>query len=179
MKLKTKFSTLLVLILLVVVIGFSLFSFAPHLVKVFNLKQKLNTRQTTFYNLQQELNNKKSLLETKWGNDLAKGKLLQAIPYQMQSNQFLNQIKDLITNTKLKLNKYMPEDMIKEEEYVKLPILLEVTGDYKALNTFFKELEELNRLVTVEKIKILNQDEQLKSELLVAIYSLTQAGDKR
>ncbi|MBM7555207.1 type 4a pilus biogenesis protein PilO [Halanaerobacter jeridensis] len=179
MKLKYKFSTGLLLILVVALISFSLFEFTPEVLKVFNLKQQLNNRQTNFQSLEQELHSKKSLLKTKLEGNLAEDKLLKAIPYQMQSNNFLTQIKDLVSKTKLSLNKYVPEDIIKKEGYAKLPILLEISGDYDALNNFFKELETTTRLVTIEEMKIFNKKEELQSELLIAIYSLAQEADKR
>lgn len=176
MKLKYKLSTILVVILLIGVLGFSLFYFTPDLVKVFNLKKKLNQRQNNFENLQRELNSNKSLLETKLEGELAEEKILQAIPYQMQTNQFLIQLKKLTSKNKLKLNKYVPQNTIQKQKYYKLPILIETTGDYTALNHFHKELKNLNRLVTIEKIKIFHKNEKLKSELVLVIYSL-KCGD--
>lgn len=177
MKLKYKLSTLLVVCLLIVILSFSLFKFTPQLVKVFDLKQIVNDQQMDFQNLQQELNSKKNLLETKLEGDLAEEKLLKAIPYQMQSSQFLKALKKLSSKTKLELNKYLPEDIVKKKGYFKLPILLEVSGNYEDLDSFFAELENLTRLVTIEQVRIINKQDQLKSKLLIAIYSLVQEGD--
>lgn len=177
MRLKYKLSTLLVVVLLIVILSFSLFEFTPQLVKVFDLKQRVDNHQIDFQNLRQELNSKKNLLETKLEGELAEEKLLKAIPYQMQSSQFLKKLKKLSAKTKLEINKYLPEDIIKKQGYFKLPILLEVSGNYEGLNDFFAELESTTRLVTVEQLRVFNEQEQLRSKLLIAIYSLAQEGD--
>ena len=178
MKLKYQISTVVLLILIIISLVLSLFDLTPQVRKVLTLKQQLTTKQSNFQHLKAKLDSQKSMLETKLEDDLAGAKLLEATPYQLNTNQFLYKIKKLLKKTKVKLNKYLPQKVIKKDSYIKLPIFLELSGDYEALNSFLKELKEIDRLVTIEKIKLIQSDQSLNSNLLIAIYSLVQEEDK-
>ncbi|MFO7819284.1 MAG: type 4a pilus biogenesis protein PilO [Halanaerobacter sp.] len=179
MNLKYKLSTILVLIVLMIVLSLSFFKLTPQLLQVFNLKQKLEDQQMSLQNLEQEVESKKSLVRDKLAADVSEEKILRAIPYQMQTDQFLTELKELVAHANLKLNKYLAEDIIEQKGYLKLPILLEVEGEYRAINLFFEELESLSRLVTIEEVNISKQNNKLQSRLLLSIYALSSKGDKR
>ncbi|MGM0501815.1 MAG: type 4a pilus biogenesis protein PilO [Bacillota bacterium] len=176
MKWKYKLCTTLLLVLVVLSIAL-LLNLSPQVGEVLNMQEQLTTKQNNLQQLQKELTSKKNVLETKLEDSLANNKLLEIIPYQLQTNQFLDVIRRLLAETKVTLNKYVPQEIVKTESYIKLPIFLELTGDYQAVKSFFRELEELNRLVTIEKIKLYQAGEKFKTDLKIAIYSLTEVED--
>ena len=179
MNLKYNLSTILVLILLIVVLSFSFFRLSPQLLQAFSLKERLEEQQISFQNLAEEVESKKSLARDKLAADLSEEEILRAIPYQMQTDKFLTELKELVAHANLKLNKYLAEDIIDKKGYLQLPILLEVEGEYRAINIFFKKLEGLSRLVTIEEVNIFKHNNKLQSRLLLSIYALPSKGDKR
>jgi Tfp pilus assembly protein PilO len=177
MNFKHQLTTVVIVILIIIVCGFLLFEFGPQASRALNLRSKLKTRRGNFKNIKREIASKKKVMTAQAEQNLSEERIAEAIPQQLNTKEFLGQIKELLATAKLNFNRYNPKETIKKKDYQKLPIYLEISGDYQSLNSFYEELEKSNRLVTIEKIDLVNSGQQLKNKLLIAIYSLNQEED--
>ena len=171
MKIKAKLLTLLLVGLLIFMISFIIFKFSPTLGKVLALQNKVKKEQMNFKQLEAELKQQKNTVKLK--EDLTTKERLNAIPVKLRTEEFLTELKNILSQSNLRLVKYLPKEIVTKDRYLKLPILLELEGKYRGINSLLQELDELTRLVRVEEIRLFNKEDKLQCTLLLSIYGMT------
>lgn len=80
--------------------------------------------------------------------------LLRVLPKRDEIASFMSNIQEQAELSGLELLVFAPEAEVMEELYVKIPIKMEVRGNFHAVTKFFKNVSELRRIVTVENLSL-------------------------
>ena len=95
------------------------------------------------------------------------------IPSERGLGDFLNKIADLMKEHNLTAQQVQPLDEIEAEQVNCIPVNMKCKGRMKDIFEFYKSLEELERMVRIEQVKILNDSDfngQVNMETKAAIY---------
>ncbi len=82
--------------------------------------------------------------------------MVASLPEKQEIEGLLKKITDLMSETNLVAKRFVPGQEQKNEElyYAKIPITMNVRGDYRQQGTFFLNLNGLPRIVNVPSIKV-------------------------
>ena len=94
------------------------------------------------------------------------------LPKRQELGGFLRQISNDLVLEKLVTQLIDPGNPTREELYHTLPINMQLRGSYLSLASFLEQLERMERLTRVGKLKISSdpQDDKLKIEMQMNIY---------
>jgi len=141
-------------------------------VKIRKLKMSIKNKEDDIKTVSQLAS--KPQVEESIENRLFKEKLGldNIIPADMKLTKFLRDLEVVIDDDQINLANLSPQDSIIEDDYVKAPINLLFSADYPQLITFLSQLEEMDRLVTIEKLSISkDKGRSLKVKTILYIYS--------
>ena len=103
--------------------------------------------------------------------------LLQRLPADNEIPNLIENIAKTASKTGLLVSKIELGSEITGDFYNKLPINIELEGDYNMLGNFVAGVSSIDRIVTFDKMKITkNQNEKLKIEISASTYRYL--GDK-
>jgi Tfp pilus assembly protein PilO len=88
----------------------------------------------------------------------AVGNYERQIPQQRELGEFLQKIADLMDENNLKGQMVQPGQEIKAGQLSCIPISMQCRGRLSQIFEFYKRVQELDRLVRVEHIKLVNDD---------------------
>ena len=90
------------------------------------------------------------------------------IPQKKEIGNILRRIQQLALNSNLNITRFAPQGQISMEFYSEWPIIIELTGNYYNLRTFFNRLSNFSRLFTVENFSITALPSQTDSSTISA-----------
>lgn len=76
------------------------------------------------------------------------------IPQKKEISDILRKIQQLALDSQLNITRFQPQGEIPKEFFSEWPILIEITGNYLNLRTFFNRLIYFSRLFTIENFAI-------------------------
>ncbi len=80
--------------------------------------------------------------------------LLKALPKKAEIPTFLANIQEQAELAGLEIVSFVIEGEISQELYVKIPVRMEIKGNYHQVNKFFKNVSDLRRIVNVEDLNL-------------------------
>jgi len=89
--------------------------------------------------------------------------ILRALPKEQDIPSFISSIQEQAELAGLEVLTLNIDEEIPEQLYVKIPVKMEVRGNYHAITRFFKSVSELRRIVNVEELAM--NPEKLNSEV--------------
>ena len=89
--------------------------------------------------------------------------ILRALPKEQDIPSFISSIQEQAELAGLEVLTLNIDEEIPEQLYVKIPVKMEVRGNYHAITRFFKSISELRRIVNVEELAM--NPEKLNSEV--------------
>ena len=143
--------------IVIAVLIFGLFFFLYYKPKNEELNELRDERITT-ENEVVELKKKKEQLdqiEVELANMRVKLKELETIiPKEEEIANILDRIQQLAFDSRLALNKFIPEALVEQEFFAEKPITMEIVGNYHNLAIFFNRLSNFARLFTIQDFSI-------------------------
>ncbi|GAB6138832.1 type 4a pilus biogenesis protein PilO [Halanaerobaculum tunisiense] len=165
--------TKLILLLLVIVILVAYGGVVgPSLSQLEAREEELNTQQQKLADLEGTINQLETTLQA---DSLPANKIIQT--QNLKLARILTAIEKLVTESEVKLEQLAPQQQTKEDEVVKLPLELSITGDYQDIVQFLSGLEELNYLISFANLKFSSTQEILEAKLVVVVYAI-EASDR-
>lgn len=139
--------------------GFGIFQYIP----VIHQKSRLREQMTQQDKLSETIYSQSVMLpELQQQEKQLQQKLVpftKKIPHGRQFAQLWQQIADVMNECKLTDQLVQPGEELKSDQLFSIPLTLECKGSVKQLFTFFKAMEDMDRLVRFEKIKIENDSD--------------------
>jgi type IV pilus assembly protein PilO len=78
--------------------------------------------------------------------------ILRALPKEQEIPSFISSIQEQAELAGLEVLTLNIDEEIPEQLYIKIPVKMEVRGNYHAITRFFKSISELRRIVNVEEL---------------------------
>ncbi|MCK8817490.1 type 4a pilus biogenesis protein PilO [Natroniella sulfidigena] len=95
------------------------------------------------------------------------------LPSQINLSEFITKLEELVAKSEINLINFTSNDKLTNEQIVKLPLEASFVGGYRDLIEFVVSLEQQERLVTIEELKLKDTEEdKLRMDLLLIIYAL-------
>jgi len=174
---REKQQIMICLMAVVTVIGFFLFRFMPLHRKIKAAKQAKAIQSLI---IAKGISDSEQLplftdqllkLKTQLGNYEAN------IPEQRDLGEFVHQIADLMNKYKLREQEIAPRSEIEADGFNCIPVSIQCKGDLTQIFQFSRRLQELDRLIRIQQVKLVN-DSDFKGEVLmetdVVIYYRTE-----
>ena len=101
------------------------------------------------------------------------------IPEQRALGEFLSKIADLMNEYNLREQVIAPLEEIKAEEINCIPVNIQCKGNLQQIFRFYRQLQDLDRLVRIERVKLLNDSDftgGVRSETKAIIYYRADLG---
>jgi type IV pilus assembly protein PilO len=89
--------------------------------------------------------------------------ILRALPKEQDIPSFISSIQEQAELAGLEVLTLNIDEEVPEQLYVKIPVKMEVRGNYHAITRFFKSISELRRIVNVEELAM--NPEKLNSDV--------------
>ncbi|MCG5055923.1 MAG: type 4a pilus biogenesis protein PilO [Myxococcales bacterium] len=80
--------------------------------------------------------------------------ILRALPREQEIPSFISSIQEQAELAGLEVLNLNIDEELPEQLYVKIPVKMEVRGNYHAVTRFFKSVSELRRIVNVEELSL-------------------------
>jgi type IV pilus assembly protein PilO len=96
----------------------------------------------------------KQIKEEKEAKEKILEKLKEILPEEKEIAQILRRIQGIITNARLKIQKWATNKDRRKEIYTQVPIAITLDGNYHNLGQFFDQLSRLRKIFTVDGLKI-------------------------
>jgi type IV pilus assembly protein PilO len=108
---------------------------------------------------------------------------LTELPEKKDLDELLAQLNDVGKKSGLEITKVLPGNEASENFYVRIPIMMNVRGNYHELALFMQEVAQLKRIVNVNNIKLgtptsRNDKVILSSEFLATTFRFATPGTK-
>lgn len=81
-----------------------------------------------------------------------------SIPEQRSLGEFLQRIADLMKEHNLKNEVVTPGDEIEADKFNCIPVSMQCKGELAQISKFYSRLQNLNRLVRIEQVKLTNDE---------------------
>ncbi|MCK8826648.1 type 4a pilus biogenesis protein PilO [Natroniella acetigena] len=95
------------------------------------------------------------------------------VPSQIKLSEFITQLEQVVAKYEISLINFTSDSKSETEEVIKLPLEVSFVGDYKNLINLILDLEQQERLVTIEELKLKGTEEdKLRMNLLLNMYAL-------
>jgi len=96
----------------------------------------------------------KQIREEKEAKEKILEKLKEILPEEKEIAQILRRIQGIITNARLKIQRWATNKDKRKEVYTQVPIGISLDGNYHNLGQFFDQLSRLRKIFTVDGLKI-------------------------
>ena len=162
-----------------IVCVFVLFWYMPLQKKIKNVKQARTAQTLT---IAKGLADEKQLplleeqllkMQTELGNYEAK------IPKQRALGEFLSRIADLMNEHNLKEQVIAPLEEIEAGQLNCIPVNIQCRGSLEQIFRFYRQLQDLDRLVRIERVKLANDSDfagEVRTETMAIIYYRADLG---
>ena len=157
----------------VVLFGFGLFRYMPIVRKRVALKEQMNHQSLSMEQIQEysrllpELNQQKRQLEDTIQTSSGK------IPEGKQFARLWQQIAEVMNECKLQDQLVQPETEMKSDQLCCIPLRIECKGSLEQMFIFFQKLENFDRLISFEEVKLENSsdlDAEIKLNAKANVY---------
>ncbi len=161
----------------VIIGGFVLFRYLPVKRKLKSVEQAISAQRLTIAKGNADKNQLVLFREqlNKLQNDLADYE--KNIPDSRGLGEFLRKIADLMNKHKLQDQVVEPREEIKGEEFYCIPLRIQCKGTLSQMFEFYQHLQDLDRLIRIEEVKLLNDIEytgRVSMETKAVIYYRVQ-----
>jgi Tfp pilus assembly protein PilO len=99
------------------------------------------------------------------------------IPEKHDISNFLAQIKQISQASNVELLYVKPKNLVSKDDYSCMLVDIEVKGNYFKTINFLKNLKEIERFNSVNKMLMQSSNEFLKTKLEISIYSYGKSTD--
>jgi type IV pilus assembly protein PilO len=106
--------------------------------------KRAEQKEAKLKQIQEELEIKKTVLE----------KLKAILPEKEEISQILKKIQSIISNARLRIQKYDPQTLRTRNIIIESPISIILEGNYHNLGIFFDQLSKLKKIYTVDGLNI-------------------------
>ena len=96
----------------------------------------------------------KQIREEKEAKEKILEKLKEILPEEKEIAQILRRVQGIITNARLKIQRWSTNKDKRKEVYTQVPIAISLDGNYHNLGQFFDQLSRLRKIFTVDGLKI-------------------------
>lgn len=124
--------------------------------------------QTTIENLDRQIENVeieirkaekkerqlKQIKEEKEAKEKILEKLKEILPEEKEIANILRRVQGIISNARLKINKWATNKDQRQEVYTEVPISIVIEGNYHNLGQFFDQLSRLRKIFTIDGLAI-------------------------
>ncbi len=94
-------------------------------------------------------------IEVELANMQVKLKELETIiPLEEEIEVILDRIQQLAYDSRLTINKFIPQPLVEQEFFAEKPINIEINGNYHNLAVFFNRLSNFARLFTIQNFSV-------------------------
>jgi type IV pilus assembly protein PilO len=106
--------------------------------------RKAEKKERQLKQIQEEKEAKEKILE----------KLKEILPEEKEIAQILRRVQGIITNARLKIDKWATNKDQRQEIYTEVPISIVLEGNYHNLGQFFDQLSRLRKIFTIDGLSI-------------------------
>ncbi len=108
-------------------------------------------------------------------------KLKEVLPEEKEIAQILRRVQGIITNARLKIQKWATNKDQRKEIYTEVPISISLDGSYHNLGQFFDQLSRLKKIFTVNGLTITPMSKMtstytIKASFTASTYTYQQGG---
>ncbi len=143
----------------VMVCGFALLRFLPLRREAKFLKEAYAAQMLIISKSSDEIRQIPAMREQLRSLQRAVGSYERQIPPRRELGEFLQRIANLMDENNLKGQMVQPGQEIKAGELNCIPISMQCRGRLSQIFEFYKRMQELDRLVRIEHIKLVNDDD--------------------
>jgi type IV pilus assembly protein PilO len=109
--------------------------------------------------------------------------LLKALPKKAEIPSFISSVQEQAELSGLEVLSMNIEPEAPEELYVRIPVRMEVRGNYHSLTKFFKNVSELRRIVNIENFALMvdrqeesNAPPKMRARFVAATFRYSEKG---
>lgn len=156
-----------------IVCVFVLFWYLPLKKKIKSIKQTRTAQTLTIAKGTADKNQLPLLKEQLLKMQTELGNYEVKMPKQRALGEFLSRIADLMNEHNLREQVIVPLEEIKAEQLNCIPVNIQCKGNIKQIFRFYHRLQDLGRLVRIERVKLVNDSDftgEVKSETKAVIY---------
>ena len=154
-------------------LGFYLLGYAPGQRRVAALKMQIDLKQRELATSRDKVRNLPILLHAVSQLDRQVEEYDRKFPRQLELGQFIKDLTRLCQQVSLKDWKYQPGAPKRTEALQEMPIVMQFNGDFLSAANFLQQVETLQRLTRVKRLKIRQKDAKegvVDVEATVSIY---------
>ncbi len=143
-----------VIILVVAVVLFYFLRYSPLHKKIVSLEQQRNQIETRLAKVKKRAQDRERLAREVAETERVFLKLSELLPKEKEIPTLLKDISALGTNAGLDFLSFKPGSDILKDFYAEIPVEIKVEGPYHNLGYFLDQVSKLDRIVTVNNIKL-------------------------
>jgi type IV pilus assembly protein PilO len=98
---------------------------------------------------------------------------LTQLPNQSEIPELLQKLATLVEQSDCQMAKFSPKGEIKQDFYARIPVEMQITGNYHSIALFFDRVSKLDRIVNVSAIKLEEPKLENKKVVLSAKFEAT------
>jgi type IV pilus assembly protein PilO len=98
---------------------------------------------------------------------------LTQLPNQSEIPELLQKLATLVEQSDCQMAKFSPKGEIKQDFYARIPVEMEIVGNYHSIAEFFDQVAKLDRIVNVSAIKLSDPKLENKKVVLTAKFEAT------
>jgi len=122
----------------------------------------------------------KQIKEEKEAKEKVLEKLKEILPEEKEIAQILRRVQGIVTNARLKIQKWATNKDQRKEVYTEVPISITLDGNYHNLGQFFDQLSKLKKIFTVNGLTISPMSKMtsiytIKASFTASTYTYQQA----
>ncbi|MGD2084853.1 MAG: type 4a pilus biogenesis protein PilO [Candidatus Aminicenantes bacterium] len=119
-----------------------------------NLDRQIETLEEDIRKAEKKERQLKQIKEEKEAKEKVLEKLKEILPEEKEIAQILRRVQGIITNARLKIQKWATQKDQRKEVYTEVPIAISLDGSYHNLGQFFDQLSRLRKIFTVNGLTI-------------------------
>ncbi len=153
--LQSKFKILIAVLILVAAVAlFYFFRYSPVQKKLVGLEQQRNQIESRLVRVKKKAQNRERLRQEVAETERVFLKISELLPKEKEIPTLLKDISALGTNAGLDSRSFKPGNDIPKDFYAEIPVDIEVEGPYHNIGYFLDQVSKLDRIVTVNNIKL-------------------------
>jgi len=98
---------------------------------------------------------------------------LTQLPNQSEIPELLQKLATLVEQSDCQMSKFSPKGEVKQDFYARIPVEMEIIGNYHSIALFFDRVAKLDRIVNVSAIKLSDPKLENKKVVLTAKFEAT------
>ena len=98
---------------------------------------------------------------------------LTQLPNQSEIPELLQKLATLVEQSDCQMAKFSPKGEIRQDFYARIPVEMEITGNYHSIALFFDRVSKLDRIVNVSAIQLEEPKLENKKVVLSATFEAT------